>query len=38
MIHPREIALAEDILDIAQREMAHQGAIKLKTIRREGKI
>ena len=33
MIHPREMALAQDILDIAQREMAHQGAIKLRTVR-----
>jgi len=33
MIHPREMALAKDILDIAQREMAYQGAIKLRTVR-----
>ncbi len=33
MIHPREMALAQDILDIVQREMAYQGAIKLRTVR-----
>lgn len=33
MIHPREMVLAQDILDIAQREMAHHGAIKLRTVR-----
>jgi len=33
MIHLRELVLAQDILDIAQWEMAHHGAIKLKTVR-----
>ncbi len=33
MIHLRELVLAQDILDIAQWEMAYQGAIKLKTVR-----
>lgn len=33
MIHPLEMALAQDILDIAQREMTHHGAIKLRTVR-----